>query len=108
MQVDVKLLFALWNDQKITQPQICERLGITKAALFSLKRRYALPHRHFAGKGKKDDEENAPTPAEIEERKALIQASWSPEERRSRAVQKVGRWTPPAFNFNGRDCVFSG
>lgn len=108
MQVDVKLLFELWHDPRITQPQMCERLGITKSALFGLKRRYALPHRHFAGKGAVDEEENSPTPEEIEERKAVVQAKWSPEERRSRMVQKVGRWKPPAFNFNGRDCVFSG
>lgn len=107
MQVDVKALFALWNDSSVTQRDLCQALGVTPQSLRRLKQRYGLPHRHFAGKVTDDDIES-PTQEEIAERKAAIQASWSPGERRSRAVHKAGRWRPPAYMYDGRNVTFSG
>jgi hypothetical protein len=108
MKVDVKLLFALWHDKSIKERELAARLGVSQLAIRRLKYRYGLPNRCYVGKSRENDIES-PSPEEIEERKAAIQASWTPEERRSRMVQKTQkRWTPPSFVFDGRNATFSG
>lgn len=98
MQVDSKLLFALWESE-LKNDEIAERLGMTRSQLFGTARRFLLPPRP---KNRAANRTGAklvdPTPEEILERAAAIRANWTPEIRAQRCVGgRKSRWTAPAF-----------
>jgi hypothetical protein len=99
MKVDVKKLFSLWQTEKTTT-EISSELGITKSALYSVARRYALPRRTALVR-RSPDRMTDPTPEELEAKAAEIRRGWSREEREKRMVGPGRRrWTIPQFAFN--------
>ena len=68
---------------------LCQRWTITRDQVIRLKHVWHLPPRHDRKLRAKPERQRDPTPAEIEQAKLEIQATWSEEVRQDRAVIKT-------------------
>ena len=103
--VDVPMLFRLWHMPpcEMSSLEISQRLGVSCSYLYRLKSIHKLPDRERVYHYDADD----PTEEEIAERAAAIRASWPEGEAEKRMVGgRSRRWSPPAYNFDGRQSSF--
>jgi len=72
---------------------LAKTFGVAGSAIYARVVQYGLSLEEL-----KEREEVGPTPEQIAERVAEVQAKWSPRERRSRLVGgSPVRWTPPTL-----------
>ena len=72
---------------------LAKTFGVSGSVIYARVNQYGLSLDEL-----KEQEEIGPTPEEMAERIAEVQAKWSPRERRSRiAGGAPQRWTPPRF-----------
>jgi DNA-binding transcriptional regulator YiaG len=89
--IDVPLLYQLWNDRTLTRAEIASRLGISHTFLTRLVAKHKLPPRQAEHKRNVVD----PTPDEIERLKAELKAKHMAERRAEPyevTVSKVSKW----------------
>jgi IS30 family transposase len=76
-EIDVPLLFRLWNDKDKTIGEVADQLGVSRGTLERLRRRFGLQRKEPV---KKEREIKwIPTPQEIEQRAAEVRSRWTPE-----------------------------
>lgn len=85
--IDADLLTALWTTERRSD-ELCEILGCTRGHLYHRAKRLGLPPRpeHLEAPTGPGSERDDPSEFEIAARAALIQATWTPEEREKRFV----------------------
>lgn len=76
-EVNVPLLFRLWNDATKTPQDVAKELGVTCQTVERIRRRYGL-HRKETPR-KERPLKWVPTPQEIEQRAAEVRSRWTPE-----------------------------
>jgi hypothetical protein len=71
MAFTVQELHRVWHDRRLTEAEVCEKLGVTRNTLWTLRKRHGLPKRNpiRSGATKKD-----PTIEEIYAKAAEIRA----------------------------------
>lgn len=88
-EIDVPLLFRLWEDDEKTVQDVARELGVTRSTVYKISRRYGLPRKETSQKAvDRDKAAWLPTPQEIEERAAEVRSRWTPE----REYQARCRW----------------
>lgn len=95
--MNVPLLFELWFSD-IKNAELAKKLGVSRARLWDIRKRYGLPpRRHERGGTWPRD----PSPQEIEERAAEVRAGWSDEVRQNRGRgSKPQPWRPPVLSLD--------
>lgn len=76
-EVNVPLLFRLWNDATKTPQDVARELGVKPQTVERIRRRYGL-HRKEKPRPQREAKW-LPTPQEIEERAAEVRSKWTPE-----------------------------
>ena len=89
-QVDTLRLWKLWND-RVKPDRICQELGISYTRLRLLARRCGLKGHERLRRPRTGVATPVPSPEEIRERCAIVQAGWSEEERERRLIGRGPR-----------------
>ena len=103
--MDVKELFRAWHSS-MSNSELCRHLRVTSGTLWSLGKKYGLPHRGTLPGGKRTQQVD-PTPEEIAERAAECRARRPVEEQARDEAAGRCRWEMPCYAFSRRDLAFS-
>lgn len=76
-EIDVPMLFRLWNDKETTTQDVAVALGVSRSTVDRIRRRFGLPRKEAPKKQR--DLKWVPSPQEIEERAAEVRSRWTPE-----------------------------
>ena len=103
-EVDREWLAEMWVSD-VSTDEIARQAGVSKKELQRIACKLLLGRRHI---DRSLAEWDMPSEQEILERAAKIRESWPPGEAERRWVgPRARRWSPPAFQYDGRHGAFS-
>lgn len=93
---------AMWQDEDVTLKEVVDRFRLQPTHL-----RAAATAMRLGRKESRGDGPPPPTPEEIAERVAEIQATWTPFDRWRRTVEKSRLWSLPCLAENSDHTAYS-